>query len=241
MRKSVFKFKEFEVTHEKSAMKIGTDGVLLGAWVHAPACGTAVENPKKILDIGTGTGLIALMLAQRFPNAQLKGIEIDKNASEEAKHNVSESKFGKRISVVQTSLQDFVSDEKFDLILSNPPFFELTHKETSARNKARQQSDLTFEELIFYAEKLLAKKGKLSIIIPFESVSYFTELASKFHLFPEKITHVKGNENAAFKRSLLLFSRDKSAVQTDELTIEISRNVYTEDYISLTKDFYLKM
>jgi len=234
MRKSVFKFKEFEVVQEKSAMKIGTDGVLLGAWANS-------KNPEKILDIGTGTGLIALMLAQRFPQAELTGIEIDQNAFEEAQFNVAESKYSKRISVLHTSLQDFVSDEKFDLILSNPPFFELTHKENSARNKARQQSDLTFEELIFYANKLLAPNGKLAVIIPFESETYFLDLASKSNLFPEKITHVKGNKNVPFKRSLLLFSRIQSIIQIDKLTIEISRNVYTEDYISLTKDFYLKM
>lgn len=234
MRKSVFKFKEFEVVQEKSAMKIGTDGVLLGAWANS-------KNPEKILDIGTGTGLIALMLAQRFPQAELTGIEIDQNAFEEAQFNVAESKYSKRISVLHTSLQDFVSDEKFDLILCNPPFFELTHKENSARNKARQQSDLTFEELIFYANKLLAPNGKLAVIIPFESETYFLDLASKSNLFPEKITNVKGNENVPFKRSLLLFSRIQSIIQIDKLTIEISRNVYTEDYISLTKDFYLKM
>lgn len=234
MKKSTFKFKRFEIVQEKSAMKIGTDGVLLGSWVKS-------KSPKNILDIGTGTGLIVMMLAQRFPHAKLTGIEIDQNAFEEAQFNVSESKFTKRISVLHTSLQDFVSNEKFDLIVSNPPFFELTHKEISARNKARQQSDLTFEELIFYADKLLDPNGKLAIIIPYESETYFLNLASKFHLFPEKITNVKGNEKAPFKRSLILLSRNQSIVQTEELTIEISRNVYTEDYISLTKDFYLKM
>ncbi len=234
MRKSVFKFKEFELIQEKSAMKVGTDGVLLGAWAH-------VEKPGKILDIGTGTGLIALMLAQRFPYAKLTGIEIDQNAFEEARFNVSTSKFRNRINVLHTSLQDFHSNEKYDLIVSNPPFFELTHKEISARNKARQQSDLTFEELINYAEKLLSEIGSFAVIIPFESESYFMDLASKFHLFPYKITRVKGNENVPFKRSLILLSRNQPIVQTSELTIEISRNVYTEEYISLTKAFYLKM
>ncbi len=234
MEKQAFRFKEFSIVQEKSAMKIGTDGVLLGAWVNT-------ENPGKILDVGTGTGLISLMLAQRFPDAEITGIEIDENAFEEAQFNVSRSKFNKRISVIHSSLQNFVSDNKFDLIVSNPPFFEPTHKTPSSRNMARQQSNLTFEELIHRAESLLAPEGKLAIIIPFESESYFLKLSSKSNLFPEKITHVKGNENVSFKRSLLLLSRNKSTVQIDELTIEISRNVYTEEYISLTKDFYLKM
>lgn len=215
-------------------MKVGTDGVLLGAWAH-------VENPGNILDIGTGTGLIALMLAQRFPHAKLTGIEIDQNAFEEARFNVSTSKFRNRINVLHTSLQEFHSNEKYDLIVSNPPFFELTHKEISARNKARQQSDLTFEEMINYAEKLLSENGSFAVIIPFKSEIYFIDLASEFYLFPYKITRVKGNENLPFKRSLMLFSRNQSIVQTGELTIEISRNVYTEEYISLTKAFYLKM
>lgn len=234
MSRHLFKFKEFSVLQEKSAMKIGTDGVLLGAWANA-------QNPNRILDIGTGTGLILLMLAQRFPEAKLTGIEIDENAFEEAEFNISQSKFHQRCEVIHSSLQEFKSDEKFDLILSNPPFFELTHHENSSRNTARQQSDLTFEELISNAEKLLNVEGKFSVIIPFESESYFINLASKFNLFPNKITRIKGNENAQFKRSLLLFSRNEMKTEIDELIIEISRNVYTQDYISLTKDFYLKM
>lgn len=215
-------------------MKIGTDGVLLGAWATA-------ENPQKILDIGIGTGLILLMLAQRFPKAQLTGIEIDKNAFEESKFNIYQSKFQNRCEVFHSSLQEFNSVEKFDLIVSNPPFFDWTHKEDSSRNTARQHADLNFEELIFHAKKLLSSNGKMAVIIPFESENEFIQLASNFNLFPNKIMRVKGNENTPIKRSLLLFSRDNSKVETDELIIEISRNVYTEDYISLTKDFYLKM
>ncbi len=234
MEKPAFEFKQFSIVQEKSAMKIGTDGVLLGAWATA-------EKPKRILDIGTGTGLIELMLAQRFPDAELIGIEIDENAFEEAKFNISQSKFHNRCQVFHSSLQEFHSEKKFDLIVSNPPFFDWTHKEDSSRNKARQQSNLNFEELVFYAEKLLSDKGKFAVIIPFEAEKYLLELGEKSSLFPEKITRIKGNENAAFKRSLLLFSRKNSKVEMDELIIEISRNVYAQDYISLTKDFYLKM
>jgi len=215
-------------------MKIGTDGVLLGAWAN-------FENPQKILDIGTGTGLVLLMLAQRFPHAKLTGIEIDKNAFNEAEFNISESVFKERCSAFHSCFQKFQTEERFDLIVSNPPFFELTHKENSARNTARQQSDLTFEELLFHTEKLLNSNGKLAVIIPFESEKILINLASELSLFPEKITRVKGNENADFKRSLILFSKNQIDIKTDELTIEISRNVYTDAYISLTKDFYLKM
>lgn len=215
-------------------MKIGTDGVLLGAWANC-------DNPQKILDIGTGTGLISLMLAQRFPDAKLIGVEINEDAFNEALLNISESIFKNRISIVHSSVQLFQSDQKFDLIVSNPPFFELTHKEDSSRNTARQQSDLTFEELIYYSEKLLGPKGKFAVIIPFESEKLFVKSAGRLNLFPEKITHVKGNKNTSIKRSLMLFSRSQSEPKFDELTIEISRNVYTSGYISLTRDFYLKM
>lgn len=234
MSRHLFRFKQFSILQENSAMKIGTDGVLLGAWANT-------GNPKKILDIGTGTGLILLMLAQRFSKSLLTGLEIDESAFKEAQFNVSENLFKERCSVIHTSLQEFNSEEKFDLIVSNPPFFELTHNEISSRNTARQQSDLTFDELIFYTEKLLSSHGKFAVIIPFESENYFVSLAENLQLFPDKITRVKGNENASFKRCLILFSRNNSEVENDELIIEISRNVYTQDYISLTKDFYLKM
>lgn len=215
-------------------MKIGTDGVLLGAWATA-------ENPKKILDIGTGTGLILLMLAQRFPESESTGIEIDKNAFIEAEFNISESIFKERCHVFHSSIQDLISQQKFDLIVSNPPFFELTHKENSLRNTARQQSDLTFEELLFHSKRLLNKEGKAAFIIPYNSEEFFLGIAENLQLFPEQITHVKGIENTQVKRSLILLSENKKQTIVNELIIEVSRNVYTDQYTSLTKDFYLKM
>lgn len=234
MGKSVFKFKEFEINQEKSAMKVGTDGVLLGAWVKA-------ESPKRILDIGAGTGLISLMLAQRYPQAEIIGVEPQEDAYFEARENVKHSKFNEQINIVNDPIQTFSSEEKFDLILSNPPFFESTHKENSSRNSARQQTDLTFEELISHSESLLNPNGKFAVIIPFDAETVFKNFASNFNLYPERITHVKGNLNAHFKRSLMLFSRHLSDPKIDELIIEISRNNYTEEYIALTRDFYLKM
>src|SRR5690606_780620 len=159
--------------------------------------------------------------------AELTGVEIDENAFYEAQFNVSESIFKERCKLVHSSLQAFNSEEKFDLILSNPPFFELTHKENSSRNKVRQQSDYTFKELLFHSEKLLNPNGKLAIIIPFESESYFISLASELNLFPQKITRVKGNENAKFKRSLILLSKTTEKTSVNELTIEISRHQYS--------------
>lgn len=215
-------------------MKIGTDGVLLGAWAGA-------ENPRNILDIGTGTGLIVLMLAQRFSKSHLTAIEIDESAFLEALTNVSESIFNDRCRVFLSSLQDFDSDKKFDLIVSNPPFFELTHREISSRNTARQQSDLTFEELLTHSKRLLTTDGKIGLIVPFGSEKELICLGKNLNLFPLKIMRVRGNGNSPYKRSLILFSSKIADTEIRELTIEISRNLYTDDYIALTKDFYLKM
>lgn len=215
-------------------MKVGTDGVLLGAWVNS-------QSPCKILDIGSGTGLIGLMLAQRFPNAKITGIEIDKATFEESQFNFEQSPFSTRLKAIHSSIQSFKSEEKFDLIVSNPPFFKANHSNNSLRSLARQQLSLDFEELIYHSEKLLQDNGRCAFIIPFESENAFINIAELYRLFPNKITRVKGTPHSEYKRSLLLFSRQKAASCSDELTLELNRNVYTEEYIRLTKDFYLKM
>lgn len=215
-------------------MKVGTDGVLLGAWADSP-------NPKNILDIGTGTGLIMLMLAQRFPDSKLTGLEINKDAFQEALQNVSESIFMDRCRLIHSPVQEFKTTDLFDLIVSNPPFFEPSHPENTARNRARQQSDLSFDELLFHTKSLLTPLGKAAFIIPFASESTFLDLAKTHFLFPDKITRVKGMKNTPVKRSLISLSQNLTDCFADELVIEIERNVYTEEYIRLTQAFYLKM
>lgn len=234
MSKAVFKFKQFSIRQEKSAMKVGTDGVLLGAW-------TAAENPKHILDIGTGTGLIALMLAQRFEQAEIVGIDKDWDAFEEASFNFEQSPFSNRLKAVHSPAQNFESAQNFDLIVSNPPFFEPSHPDDTARSKARQQSELSFAELLESCSHHLTDDGNCAFIIPFNSTEKFIETAARFNLFPNKLTFVRGHESAGFKRSLLSLSGSQKSVEKSELTIEISRNNYTRDYINLTRDFYLKM
>lgn len=234
MSKMSFKFKQFSIVQEKSAMKIGTDGVLLGAWTEA-------DHPKTILDIGSGTGLIGLMLAQRFPNSEITAIEIEPNAFEESQLNFKNSPFAERCQVHLTSLQDFKTEEKFDLIVSNPPFFEFTHKVNSSRNLARQQSDLSFEELLFHTEKLMKPTTNAAFIIPHLQETQFLEVTKDLDLFPNKITRVRGNKAADFKRSLIRLSKEYEQPIIDELIIELNRNVYTEEYIAMTRYFYLKM
>lgn len=215
-------------------MKVGVDGVLLGAWA-------AAENPKRILDIGSGTGLIALMLAQRFEEAEITAVEINRSAFEESQFNFRNNPFANRMKAVNLPVQEFEEENKFDLIVSNPPYFEPNHDDGTDRSLARQKSELSFEELSKSVEKLLDTTGNFGLILPYLSENEFISIASKNMLFPKKITRVRGNPESVIKRSLILFSKTKSEIEFDELTIEKSRNVYTEKYIALTKEFYLKM
>ena len=220
-------------------MKIGTDGVLIGAW-------TPIENnPKSVLDIGTGTGIIALMLAQRSTAEQIDALEIDESAFEQAVENFENSPWGDRLFCFHAGLDEFVEEpeEEYDLIVSNPPFFSEDYRsENEQRDLARFQDAMPFEELVEAADLLLSENGIFSVIIPFNEEDRFIELCAEVELYPIKITRVKGALNTKIIRSLLAFKRYELAVLTsDELVIEISRHEYTPEYISLTKDFYLKM
>ena len=236
---SIFQFKHFSVNQDQTAMKIGTDGVLLGAW-------TPIENnPKSVLDIGTGTGIIALMLAQRSTAEQIDALEIDESAYEQAVENFEISPWGDRLFCFHAGLDEFVDDpeDEYDLIVSNPPFFSEDYRSANEqRDLARFQEAMPFEELVEAADLLLSENGIFSVIIPFNEEDRFIELCAEFELFPIKVTRVKGASNTKIIRSLLAFKRYELAVLTaDELVIEISRHEYTPEYISLTKDFYLKM
>lgn len=234
MSKAVFRFKQFSVRHSESGMKVGTDGVLLGAWAEA-------ENPLNILDIGCGSGLIALMLAQRFDRAKITGVEISEEAAKEANFNFSESPFAHRCESINSSVQNFFSPGKFDLIVSNPPYFKWTHKGEPGRTAARQQSELDFESLLLHTERLLTLLGKAAFIIPRDSENHFLYIAESLGLYPLEITRVRGNPGSHFKRSLLGLGRFRKEPLRKELTVELSRNVYTREYIALTREFYLKM
>jgi len=220
-------------------MKTGTDGVLLGAW-------TPLENnPNSVLDIGTGTGIIALMLAQRSNANQIDALEIDENAYEQATDNFENSPWGDRLFCFHAGLDEFIEEpeDEYDLIVSNPPFYSEDYKSSNdQRDLARFQDAMPFEELIEAAALLLSENGTFSVIIPFKEEENFLVLAKEWELFPLKITRVKGTPTAETKRSLLAFSRNEvSNFPVDELIIETERHIYTPEYILLTKDFYLKM
>ena len=237
---SEFKFKHFTVLQDKCAMKIGTDGVLLGAWA----------QPKKafsILDIGSGTGLIGLQMAQKSMAEVIDAVEINTDSYEQSVENFEQSDWSDRLFCYHASLKDFVEemeDEEYDFIISNPPFYTSTVKNGTAdtsRMNARHVKSLSFEELLSSTSKLLSKNGECAFVIPFSEESSFLKTANDFGLNPNRITRVRGNQISEIKRSLLQLSFKKRTTDISELVIEKERHVYTEEYIDLVKDFYLKM
>ena len=235
----MFKFKQFTVNQDRCAMKIGTDGVLLGAWCPIE------NNPFSVLDIGAGTGILSLMLAQRSNAEQIDAIEIDENAFEQCVENFENSPWSDRLFCFHAGLDEFMDEpeDEYDIIISNPPFYSEDYKsDCEQRDLARFQDAMPFEDLIEAASLLLSENGIFSVIIPFKEEEKFIALAKECNLFPFKITHVKGTPTAEIKRSLLAFSfAEKTNFPIDELVIETARHQYTEEYISLTKDFYMKM
>lgn len=234
----MFQFKQFKIEQDRCAMKVGTDGVLLGAWT------PLINNPYNILDIGTGTGVIALMLAQRSQAEQIDAIEIDDDAYEQATENFENSSWNDRLYCYHAGLDEFVEEveEEFDLIVSNPPFYTEDYKSgDNQRDNARFEDSLPFEELVEAADYFLSDQGIFSLIVPFKEEEKITTLCKERALYPLKITRVKGTPTSEIKRSLLAFTRIQQTPLIDELIIEIARHQYTDEYIELTKEFYLKM
>lgn len=232
-----FKFKQFTVYHDKCAMKVGIDGVLLGSWA-------ATENCDSVLDIGTGTGLIALMLAQRSI-ATVDAIDIDENAVLQAKENVENSPWKDRIHVQQISLQELakVCYKQYDLIVSNPPYFvNSTKAPLENRTTARHTDSLSHEELIVHAKQLLKPTGRICIILPVIEGFQCIEHAIKMGLFCNKQVTVYPKPNAVAKRLLLEFTLISTLKTSSELIIESEeRHHYSADFSTLAKEFYLKL
>src|SRR5690606_5683423 len=218
--------KQFDVEQDRCAMKIGTDAVLLGAW-------TPIEhNPFSILDIGAGTGVLSLMLAQRsyavsIAIGMIDAIEIDDNAYEQCVENFENSPWSDRLFCYHAALEEFTEEieDQYDLIISNPPFYSDDYKsENEQRDLARFNDAMPFEHLLESASKLLSKDGIFSVIIPFKEEKQFLTLAASFGLFPQKILHIKGTPETDIKRSLIAFSFQKNTWNISELIIETSRH-----------------
>ena len=234
----MFQFKQFSIQQDRCAMKVGTDSVLLGAWCPIE------NNPFSVLDIGAGTGILSLMIAQRSNAEQIDALEIDEDTYEQCVENFETSPWGDKLFCFHAGLDEFVDEpeDEYDLIISNPPFYTDDFKSpTTSRDLARFEDALPFEELIEAAALLLSDNGIFSVIIPFKEEERFVSMCKELDLFPLKITRVKGTPTSEIKRSLLAFCRIEQTPLIDELIIEISRHNYTPEYIELTKEFYLKM
>ncbi|MBL0341766.1 MAG: methyltransferase [Bacteroidetes bacterium] len=235
MSQNDFRFKQFVVCQDRCAMKVGTDGVLLGAWVNA-------SQAKRILDIGTGTGLIALMLAQKS-TAFIDGIDIDENAFLQAKENFSLSPWKDRLQAINSSVQDFTTHihERYDLIVSNPPYFIGAHPAPSeARNVARHMDDsLSIEDLADCVIKLLSPSGRFCVILPFMEGVKFIDYAEKAGLYVSHLTKVKTKVEKQEKRMMMEFELVRKEIVEDELVIQEEDLSFTEQYVELTKDYYL--
>lgn len=229
-----FRFKQFSVAHDRCAMKVNTDGVLLGAW-------TDVSDAQQILDIGTGTGVIALMLAQRNPHAAITAIDIDRDAYDQSTANAFASPWAHRVSVLHTSLQDMPEAMRYDLIVSNPPYFINDYtSEDAQRNVARHSSTLSYDELIVGIVRFLVSDGRASIILPYFNVEQFLIHAAEKGLYLTRRTDVIAVHGRDPYVSMLCLSRSRSSTHRDTITIQSESGAYTDEYRHLTQDFYLK-
>jgi tRNA1Val (adenine37-N6)-methyltransferase len=230
-----FHFKQFSVRHDRSTMKVGTDGVLLGAWVD-------VHNCKRILDIGTGSGVIALMLAQRTTSdVVIDAVEVEQEDAEQAKENVEHSPWPRRIEVFTSPIQNYKSDELYDLIVSNPPYFNNSAKPPDEKRiQARHTTSLPYDVLVNHAKRLLDPNGKLAVILPFTEGLDFETLAKQHNLFCVRKTGFRTRREKPVERWLMEFSLSKKLLVEHEILLYNDGLEWSDDYIRLTRDFYLK-
>ncbi|MBP5569665.1 MAG: methyltransferase [Prevotella sp.] len=229
MANDYFKFRQFTVRQDRCAMKVGTDGTLLGAWARG-GC--------SILDIGTGTGLIALMLAQRFPKSRVIGIDIDSEAVEQARDNVAESPFH-NVDIIEADVSDY-RDSVYEAIVSNPPYFEDSLEcPDGQRTMARHTSALSYHNLMESAWQLLADGGELSLVIPFDCKARLESEAALIGFFKSRECAVRTTPKKQPRRYLLAFRKHPVELELSEGVIETAPNVRSAWYHELTKDFYL--
>jgi tRNA1Val (adenine37-N6)-methyltransferase len=234
MHNHFFRFKQFTINQENCAMKVGTDGVLLGAW-------TEPGDASVMLDVGTGTGLIAIMLAQRS-KAVIHAIEIEPHASHQAMENVQKCPWKDRITATHSSFQDFSKDSntKYDLIVTNPPFFSNSLKTPhGGRNLARHNDILPPDDLLAGVDRLLGPKGRFCLIMPYVDSSLFLVDAALYHLYCVRKAHVKATPGKKVTRVLMELGRERCKIQEEDIVIQESEGVYAAKFKTLTKDFYL--
>lgn len=235
MPHSQFRFKKFTIEQNRCAMKVGTDGVLLGAWADISTC-------KRILDIGCGSGIISIMAAQRS-NAQIIGVEIDAAAASQAAENAGRSEWKERIEIICNDILEYTPEEPFDAIISNPPFFSNALKSSDCeRNLARHDDTLTCSALLARASQLLTSEGTLSVVVPHEAAAKWCDEALFKGLSARRITHVRTLPHKPIKRTLIEFTKKACPVATtEEFLLEETAGIYSEQARKLLRDFYLKI
>jgi tRNA1Val (adenine37-N6)-methyltransferase len=236
MSNSYFSFKQFTVYHDQCAMKVGTDGVLLGSWA-------AIENASRVLDVGTGTGLIAIMLAQRS-EAVVDGVEIDESACRQARRNAESNPWHGRINLFHDSFQHFseTTSYRYNVIVSNPPYFQDSLRpQTKSKTMAKHNVGLTYDTLLSCTSGLLLPEGRFSVIIPATDQKQFEGLADFYRLKPSRLTWIRPVPGKEYSRCLMEFSTGTDYTwKEDELVIRNGDGVkgYSMEYIELTKEFY---
>ncbi|WP_330743914.1 tRNA1(Val) (adenine(37)-N6)-methyltransferase [Chryseobacterium sp. CP-77] len=225
-----FTFKQFEIQQSKDVFRVGTDGVLLGALAY-------VEHASHVLEVGTGTGLISLMLAQRNLQAGFLGLDINEDAAKLTRLNFENSPFHARLKNSHQDFKTFETVDRFDLIVSNPPYFE---ESVSEKDKiARQTVELNFRQLISRAAKLLSGNGIFSVIIPVEAGGTFVSIGKENNLHLSRKINIRGIENAKAKRLILEFSSQEKETSESDFVIEKSPRQYSDQYLELTKEFHV--
>ena len=235
MSNDFFKFKQFTIFHDRCGMKVGTDGVLLGAWVN-------VENVQRILDVGTGSGLISLQIAQRNKNTKLVAIEIDKETANQALENVEASPWRNRIQIICKNFRYYDDIEKFDAIVSNPPYFiDALRSLDIKRRLARHVEELNYNLLFQHSKSLLNPRGAISIIIPSELEKLVLNTAWEYDFYLSRRTNVYTSPLKPCRRILFEFKNQQTKCEVNELYIKDGEGKYSDEYVALTHDFYLYM
>jgi tRNA1Val (adenine37-N6)-methyltransferase len=236
MANAYFKFKQFTIYQDNCAMKVCTDACLFGAWV---ACQFKENQPQRILDIGTGTGLLTLMLAQKLEGT-IETIEIDQNAYQQAADNISKTSWSERIRAIHADVKQYGFEQQYDLIISNPPFYENDLRSPEPfSNMARHDETITLQSLLSIVALHLSNTGSFAVLIPYHRLTYCISIAEHYKLFPSKIVNVQPSTHNTSFRTMIVFQKH-SATYIDEKSLSIKeKNNYTTGFVELLKDYYL--
>lgn len=229
---STFRFKQFPILQADNAMKVGTDAMLLGAIAHH-------QSPQNILDIGTGTGVLSLMLAQKYSESTIHAVELDELAAKECQLNFDRSPWASRLKIDQRDFMSFESLEKFDLLISNPPYYQTRLENQDARkSRARHEASLPVTSMLRKSVELMHEHSSLWVIIPSENLESWLEKAESIQLFCVEGIAIYGKKNAPPKRHILSFCLVDLPLKSSSFTIRDENGDYTQEYIDLTFDFH---